>query len=101
MGLIDIFKPLSIAVNKSKHHLKIPEKKHLGMLGIEPRAAGWEARMQTLCDTVPQSLSFLSSQNFYLDVDAAGTALDTEEIGHAGTTNSWTHRLEKIMKNKD
>ena len=36
----------------------------------------------------PNLFLFLSSQNFYLDVDAAGTALDSEEVGHAGSTHS-------------
>ena len=40
------------------------------------------------CAMQPPTSFFKTRKKSYLDVDAAGTALDTEEIGHAGSTNS-------------
>ena len=44
---------LGSAINEYKQHQKIPKKKISGMLGIEPRAAGWEAQMRPLSYAAP------------------------------------------------
>ena len=46
---------LSSAVNKSQQHKNILEKYFWGMLGIEPGAAGWEARLLPLCYAAPRA----------------------------------------------
>ena len=61
MGSINIFKPLSSYLQPAwSINFSNIEINFLGMPIIEPRAAGWEARMQPLCYAAPQALVSLT-----------------------------------------